>query len=76
MLVLNNEEWDNIMKCNPKGRELYWPFLMIDEETLSSLSLLQRMWEGGYELEQVKLDEIDLNITNCNFLQNVHVKKK
>ncbi len=34
------------------------------------------MWEGGYEPEQVKLDEIDLNITNCNFLQSVHVKKK
>jgi hypothetical protein len=76
MLVLNNEEWDNIVKCNPKGKKLYWPLLMIDKKTLSSLSLLKRMWEGGYEPEQIELDEIDLNITSCNFLQSVHVKKK
>jgi hypothetical protein len=49
MLVFNNVECDKIVKCNPKGRDMYWPPLMIDEEALSSLSLLYTMLEGDYE---------------------------
>jgi hypothetical protein len=43
MLVFSYVECDNVVKCNPKGIDMYWPPLMIDEEALSSLSLLYRM---------------------------------
>jgi hypothetical protein len=49
MLVFNNVECDNVMKCNPKGIHMYCPLFLIDEEALLSLSLLYRMWERDYE---------------------------
>jgi hypothetical protein len=43
MVVFSNEEWDNVVKCNPMGREMYWPPLMTYEEALSSLSSLSEL---------------------------------